>query len=147
MQRGGKKGKRNSITAMCGSPDYHCSTFDRGTVAPLAKLDQHKRKTHLLLLRNVPPVDCNRWMICYMLSVWVCMLTSGWGDVQLGGMGTVKRISFMFYFGNISIVVTLMWLDRQYTVNNKICISRLALWKRQTEGVSLLCDLTRWQIH
>lgn len=119
---------------MCGSPDYHCSTFDRGTVAPLAKLDQHKRKTHLLLLRNVPPVEGNRWMICYMLTVWVYMLTSGWGDVQLGGMGTVKGICYMFYLGNIRIVMTLKWLNRQYTVNNKYALAHWYYGKGRLRG-------------
>lgn len=128
-----KKCRRNSMTAMCGSPDHNRSTIDRGIVAPLAKLVQHEAKIQLLLLRFVPPAECNRWMICYMLIVWVYMLTSSWGDVQLGGLGIVKRIIFSFFcLGNVSTEVILLRLDRQYVFNTKSCNSRMVLRKRQT---------------
>lgn len=72
-------------------------------------------------------------MICYMLIVWVYMLTSSWGDVQLGGLGIVKRIIFSFFcLGNVSTEVILLRLDRQYVFNTKSCNSRMVLRKRQT---------------
>lgn len=93
-----------------------CSTVDSEFFAPKEIVTQHDIQLPFIL-SLVPPASQTSWMFILMLIVRVCMLTPGWGGVQLGGKGWVNH--WLQSFGEIGFVVAHECTDMHIVFESK----------------------------